>query len=190
MEDELADAQSTPQPEGTPVEPEAHGSGDKSRLTGRARSLANLRPAWTSETAPRTQPKPGRPEGAKQSVLAHLRQLVAEDADVGHLRDVARRASYNRRVAARLMLDALHGEPDIRRRALAELLDRTEGKAVQVQAVLQADVTDPATLLARAQAEARVAVVGYDMPAALPPPAPRTTADPPDDDAAPRQGER
>ena len=134
-------------------------------------SLANLKPAWSRATAPRTGGRPTRADGTPRtvSVLAHLRHIATCDYTTDELRAQATVAgnTHNRRIAARLYLDATHGEPEVRRRALETLLDRTEGKPVQVQHVLTVDVTDPTTLLARAREEARAAVVGADMPAAL-----------------------
>ena len=160
----------------------------ESRRYGRGQhpnSRRNLTP-WRSDTAPRTAGKSRHAARRPMSILGHLRLLAGQDLPTDELERQARRktSTHNRRVAARLLLDTLDDEADTRRKAMAELLDRIEGRPVQVAHVLTADVSDPATLLERARAEARAAVVGADMPAtqrALPPPAPPTTGDPPDD---------
>lgn len=97
--------------------------------------LANLRPAWNSETAPRSK---GRPPGAK-SLSEHLKAL--EGAPVSVLRAAMEDESDNTRMmAARIRLVGC-GKLDIRLReqeilnAFAEIADRTEGKAIQVQRI-------------------------------------------------------
>ena len=99
----------------------------------------------------------------------------------------AHTSTHNRRVAARLLLNMLDEDADTRRKAMSELVDRIEGRPVQVQRLSVEATTDPATLLARAQVEARAAVVGYGRPARAALPPPHATTDPPDD-GDPHQG--
>ena len=84
------------------------------------------------------------------------------------LRKIAskRSGSASRIAAARLLLDALHDDPRVRRQALRTVLDRTEGKPARVQRVTSVSVPDPAAILERARLEARQAVAGHGCAAA------------------------
>ena len=74
--------------------------------------------------------------------------------------------SASRIAAARLLLDALHDDPRVRRKALKTVLDRTEGKPARVQRVTSLTVSDPAAMLEQARLEAQQAVVGHGCAAA------------------------
>jgi len=75
----------------------------------------------------------GNPGGRPAGVTFpgdHIRSLASHSPDELE-QIVANDPEQSRRAAAQLLLDMTGDKPDVRRRAIAEILDRTEGKPVQ-----------------------------------------------------------
>ncbi len=144
---------------------EEAGPVDVSKLTGRARSLANLRP-WTSETAPRSG---GRPPGAValKTVIAqmldgpaptHLRVRLAKH--IGVSLDVLDGMSMKEIVAAKLAVGFLK---DDKLDWLRELLDRDAPKSRRVEVEGTVDHHHSVSRLEAGMTEEEAGAVYRDM---------------------------
>lgn len=98
--------------------------------------------------APAGQVYPGRWLGPlAEATDDELRQIVADES-----------ASRSKRMAAQLLLDTADSDPNVRRRAFAEILDRTEGKPHQTRTVEHKRNDTPEQLLAEVRQLAGVEV--------------------------------
>ena len=131
---------------------------------GNPNSLANLRPPWTSETAPR-RGGGNRPVGVTYAA-EHLRTTLADATrlELERLRDDPN-TDANLLTAVHVLLDATDAKakPHERLQAAGELMDRQTGRPHQHQTVSVDTAPDPQFVVDQVRQQLR----GTEAPAQL-----------------------